>query len=688
MMEIGHVAYGGASAFLDAFAQHKNTAGNGVVMSVNWASWSEVGGALKLAKERAKAMGISSPTKIEGGILSVDGIEAFNRIMESDPAIYIPQVVVYPHDLIKQITLSKTVNSQKSIAKIETSKEGFQRPKLESEYAPPRNDIEQILVNIWSKFFGFEQVGIRDDFFELGGDSLKAIVITSLIEKNLDAKVSIATLFSKTTIEEIARYIEESAIKSKFSPISPIEKKEYYKISSAQKRLYILQQMEPASTAFNESHFVALEGKLKIEKFKSIFKTLIKRHESFRTSFEMLNDEPVQKVSRDTSFNVEYFEVEMEQNNSDCLPPSCELINIPAVARIVNNFPQPFDLARSPLLRAGFIKLSKNLHILMMDFHHIIWDGVSESILIKDIVHLYKEEGLLPLRLGYKDFSQWQHQLVNSGKIKKQEAYWINRFEGNIPLLKIPTDFPRKAEQSYEGEDLSITIDGLLTGEINVLNSKYGTTLYITLLAVFSILLSKYTAQSDIIIGSTIAGRSHADLDNVVGVFVNFLLMRIFLGPEKTFEEFLLEVKAITLDAFENQDYQFDDLVERLKSRLERDTDKNPLYNVIFALSNIENSKIRLSELNLESLPREKTTAKTELRLRAVETAEGISLKFTYVAALFKKATIEEMATHYIEIINQVVKNNEIKLRDINISDQMAVLVPLALRRDESEFNF
>jgi acyl carrier protein len=543
-------------------------------------------------------------------------------------------------------------------------------------------------VDIWSEFFGFEQIGIRDDFFELGGDSLKAIAMTSLIEKELDAKVSISTIFSKTTIEEIAKYIEKSAKKSTYSPITTVEKREYYKISSAQRRLYILQQMEPASTAFNISQFAALEGKLKPAKFKSIFKALIKRHESFRTSFKMLEDEPVQKISRESAFEVESFEAEMERNNGAGLPPSHDLMHMPDVARIINNFIQPFDLTRLPLLRVGFIKLAENYHILMMDMHHIISDGVSESILIKDIVNLYKGEELLPLRLRYKDFSEWQNTLLDSGKIKKQEEYWLNRFKGDIPVLRIPTDFPRKTLQNFEGEDLFFSIDFELTKAFNVLTAKYGTTLYITLLAVFSILLSKYTDQSDIIIGSPTAGRLYADLDNVVGMFVNVLLMRSFPAPGKTFEEFLQEVKTITLDAFENQDYQFDDLVERLKPGVDRDTNKNPLYNVIFAVLNMERSKIELSGFNLEPLVSEKMTAKTELRLRAVETADRIALKLTYVTALFKRETIEEMAGHYIEIIKQVVKNIKIKLKDIKISYDMATLKPIALRSDESEFNF
>jgi hypothetical protein len=361
-------------------------------------------------------------------------------------------------------------------------------------------------------------------------------------------------------------------------------------------------------------------------------------------------------------------------------------MHMPEVVPIANNFMRPFDLSHPPLLRLGWIKLAETYHILMVDMHHIISDGVSLRILIQDIASLYHGEEFSPLRLQYKDFSAWQNMILNSEKVKKQERYWLNRFKGQLPLLKIPTDYPRKPMQSFAGEDLDFEIDEKLTTRFKTMTAKYGTTSYMALLAVFSLLLSKYTQQDDIIIGSPIAGRRHGDLDNVVGMFINILLMRSFPVPGKTFAEFLQEVKTINLEAFENQDYQFDDLVEHLD--VNRGTDKNPLYSVIFALLNMEIPKIHLPGLKIEHGAIGKMTAKTELRLGAIETENTIMMKLTYVTALFKRETVKEMAGHYIEILEQVVEDNSIKLKDIKISHRVLSLKPNVLRSREEAFTF
>jgi polyketide synthase PksJ len=656
----GLSAYTAASIFMDTFANKYNRK-----ESVNWMSLNWMGAAPE------------------------ETTEAFHLLLNQGP---IPQIGVSMVDLPRIIKeRSKTRSKQKEVDTGQRKlSEKYKSPHLMNAYIAPQNEIERKLGQIWENLFGIETLGIHDDFFELGGDSLKAITVIARIHRTLNVEITLAEFFKHPTIEKLSGYIK-GIFKHEYLSIQPVEKMEYYALSSMQRRLYILRQLEADNISYNLLVVSILEGDLNRQKIEEVFTGLIYRHASIRTSFEMVGTEPFQRVHKEVAFNIEYYDVVTDEDNYklDSFGGN-EVQSIvhesQFVKSTIKNFIRTFDLSLAPLLRVGLIKVEPQKHILMVDMHHIISDGVSHSIIIQDIARLYMGEELTPLRLQYKDFSRWQNKILNSKKINEQERYWLDRFKGEIPVLKIPTDYPRKPLQSFEGENLVFEIHEQLTKEFKAMMTKYGTTLYMTLFAVFSILLSKYTNQADIIIGSPIAGRRHADLDNVVGMFVNILLMRSFPAPAKTFVEFLQEVKTITLEAFENQDYQFDDLVEHLK--LERDTEKNPLYNVIFAVMNMEEPKIRLPGLNIEPYVREKMTAKTELRLGAMETTNTISMKFTYVTTLFKRESLEDMARHYIEIIKQVVKNNEMKLKDINISHDLVTLKPIALRKDESEFIF
>jgi acyl transferase domain-containing protein/acyl carrier protein len=686
MMEIGHVAYGGASAFLDAFAQHNACFGNGVVMSINWTAWSEVGGALQLAKEHAKGLGLSeSQVKIVGGLLSADGIEAFNRIMQLEPAMQIPQVVVYPHDLVAQVTLSKTFSPPKSIAGIESSREEFKRPKLASEYVAPRDDLEQTLVDIWSDFFGFEQIGIQDDFFELGGDSLKAIVMTSLIEKELDAKVSIATIFNKTTIEELAKYIEEKAKKSKFSPIRPIEKREYYKLSSAQKRLYILQQMDPGNKSYNRLNALILDGQLDTERLETTFRKLIERHESLRTSFEIIKEEPVQRIHAEIDFEIEYFDLAARNAVKEEDEAGAEQRYI---SDLLAYFLRPFDLVRAPLLRVGVIRTLRPLsspgessqrgngspgyrHILIYAVHHIIIDGTSMEILRKDFSTLYNGNQLTPLKIQYKDFSAWQNSEERKELLKEQEKYWLRTFSGELPVLQLPTDYGRPKIQSFEGNTVSFELNEEETAALRNIVKEADVTLYMALFAVFTLLISKLSGQQDIIVGAPTTGRAHADLEGIIGLFVNILAIRNFPTRDKTFKKLLKEIKTQMLEAFSNQEYQFDNLVDKLLKT--RDPSRNPIFDVVFNLLNYSDFKDKaVSPMNKDK--NEETvynlngdTAQFDINLLAVDCGEKILFNLEYCTKLFKSSTIERFIEYFKTIVSSSSLTIDQKLSDIKM---------------------
>ncbi len=304
---------------------------------------------------------------------------------------------------------------------------------------------------------------------------------------------------------------------------------EYYPLSSAQKRLYLLNQLEGMKTSYNITSIYKIQG-LDKDKFEEVVKKLVKRHEAFRTSFEMIDGEMVQRIHDDLEFEIDYIS---------------NLENEKRVDEILKEFIRPFDLSKAPLFRVGLID-DGDQEFLVFDMHHIISDGTSMEILVKDFVSFYTGTEPADLRIQYKDFAIWQNDLVDSEVIKKQEEYWVERFE-DAPVLNMPIDYPRPAVMSFEGETISFRFEKELTEQLNKLANQNGATLYMVLLAAYNVLLSKYTGQEDIVVGSPIAGRPHADLKNIIGMFVNTLVMRNTSEGGVSFGEFLAWSKKMHL---------------------------------------------------------------------------------------------------------------------------------------------
>ncbi|MCK4261027.1 MAG: amino acid adenylation domain-containing protein, partial [Halanaerobiales bacterium] len=542
---------------------------------------------------------------------------------------------------------------------------------LGTEYVAPTNETEERLIKIWTEILGIEKIGITDNFFELGGHSLKATSLVSKIYKEFDVELPLREVFKSPTIKELSEYIRISE-KSIYSAIESIGEKEYYQVSSAQKRLFVLNQMNDANTSYNIPGVMMIEGEFDQGYLTSIFKKLILRHESLRTSFAFIDGELVQKVHKEVEFQIGYREI--DENHID---------------KIIKEFVRPFDLEKAPLLRGELVKIGEQKYLFMYDMHHIISDGVSKIILIDEFIELYSGQELSDLRIQYKDFTFWQNELFSSDQIKKEKAYWLENFAGEtsenaIPVLNLPTDFERTEEQSFAGNQLHFGIGAELTDQIKQIASQNGATLYMILLAIYNLLLSKYTGQEDIIVGSPIAGRPHADLEKIIGMFVNTLALRNYPNGEKTFTEFLVEVKENTLKAFENQDYPFEMLVEQLD--LVRDLNRNPLFDTMFALQNLDSSTKELDgNLKFKSYQFERKIAKFDLSLYATETNEEIKFIIEYKTNLYSQETIENMADYLNKIIKIIVDAPDILLKDIRLQDELETL---ELISDDVDFDF
>ena len=526
-------------------------------------------------------------------------------------------------------------------------------PKLErvrtlQHYTAPANEIEKKLAVIWKEVLELETVGIDDNFFEVGGHSLKATRLISKIQKEFQADIPLTQVFREPTIRGMALFIGGAATKQ-YKAIEKLPLREYYELSSAQKRFFVLDRLNLSkSTAYNMPAAFRVAGNLDIQKIEEIFCKLIKRHEVFRTAIVMHNNEPVQRIYEDVPFRVGY-----QKAGEDKLQ------------EIVNGFVKPFDITTAPLLRVNIIKISGTLdqYILFLDMHHIVSDGTSVAILIREFVDLYYGRELSKQEVQYKDFAAWQNQLIKSETYKKQEEYWIKTFEGEIPSMNMPLDFKRPDMLSYEGATVGFSLDNYLTQELNKIAADNEATLYMTLLAAFNILLLRYTAQKDIVVGSPVAGRRHMETQQMLGMFVNTLPMRNYVNEDETFKEFLAQVKENTLKAFENQDVQFEDLVEKLK--LKRDTSKNPLFDTMFVLQNTDNSELKINDLEFSNYEIKSKVAKFDISLEAKEYQDTIDFDLEYCTKLFKKETIENFIEHFKNILKVVVSNPKIKLSEI-----------------------
>lgn len=558
-------------------------------------------------------------------------------------------------------------------------------PQLKSDkddYVAPENRIQETLQEIWSEVLGVNRrvISIDDNFFELGGHSLKATVMIARVHKQLNVKIPLGEIFKMPTIRGLSQYIGSARTEFHLA-IMPVEEREYYPVSSAQKRMYIINHLKLGNTSDNTPDVVVINGPLDPVRLQIVVDKLIQRHEVLRTSFQLVADEPVQWVHgvEQVKFLFEWIEREVVQEG--------EVFPREQVDEMVRDFIRPFDLGQAPLLRVRVVKLAVEKYILMYDMHHIIKDGTSSGIFMQEFVDLYLGLPLQRPRLQYRDFTIWQQQLFRSGVMKKQEEYWLKVFSGEIPRLSLPTDFERPRVQDFSGDSIGYYYEKELSARLEEMAARTGTTLYMILLAIYNILLSKYSSQEDIIVGTPAAGRPHEDLQGMIGMFVNTLAMRNRPERGKTFMQFLNEVKENSLQAFENQDFQFEELVSRLG--IEPDPSRQSLFDTMFAVHDISFIKGRparkIKKLSFAPFPIENKISQFDIITHVVPVEYNLTFLTHYCTKLFKRETIEGLISSMREITLIVVNNPQVLIQDIAISHQLTAADDTVPQMD---FNF
>ncbi|WP_143760417.1 non-ribosomal peptide synthetase, partial [Paenibacillus sp. FSL R5-0765] len=514
-------------------------------------------------------------------------------------------------------------------------------------HTPPRTPLEASLAEIWKSVLGLEHIGVHDNFFDLGGHSLRATTLVSKVHQELNVELPLRDVFRYSTIEEMAlalSRIEEQL----FSSIPLADERAYYPLSSAQKRLFILNQLEGADQSYNMPGVLLLEGSIDHSLLEKAFRGLIERHETLRTGFEIVQGEAVQRIYESVDFAA-----------------VCRHANEEEASAIVQAFIRPFDLAKPPLLRAELVELAADRYLLMFDMHHIISDGVSMDVFVEELVRLYGGESLEPLRIQYKDYAVWQQSDEQKVQLKREEAYWLDRYRGELPVLEMPTDYPRPAVQSYEGHTLTSFVDEATNEGLKQLAAQRGTTLYMVLLAAYTVLLHKYTGQDDLIVGTSIAGRTHGDMQPLIGMFVNTLAIRNYPASEKTFLSYLEEVKETTIGAYEHQNYPFEELVDKVQ--VSRDLSRNPLFDTMFSLQNLEESEFELEGLKLSPYPSEYGMAKFDLSVDVTEENGGLECNFEFATALYKESTIRRLSIHFGHLLAAIVTRPDAKIAELDL---------------------
>ena len=410
----------------------------------------------------------------------------------------------------------------------------------------PETEMEKVVLDIWKEILNKHTISVTDSFFDIGGHSLNGMQLLSRIYKRCHVKLELKHLFLSPSIRALAALLEDSE-KIPYGNVDSVaeETGNLYELSHAQRRLWVLHQMEPALKAYNITQAYLLSGELDIDALKKAFTTLVQRHESLRTVFITLNGEPRQKILSVDTFNVEYIDL---SNEPDPVAKARE-ISSAEVNRI-------FDLENGPLFLMKIVKLNDALHGCLLSMHHLTSDGWSVSILRRELMMLYQSfaagevNPLLPLRIQYKDFGAWQNQQIKKRENNKHREYWINQFTPAPPTLELHPDFNRSKIRTYNGKTLDFLLSKYLNLGLNQLARKNGGSLYITVLALVNVLLYKLSNQSDLVIGSPSAGRSHQDLENQIGFYLNTLALRTRFSPNDTFEDLLKNVKTVVLEGF------------------------------------------------------------------------------------------------------------------------------------------
>jgi amino acid adenylation domain-containing protein len=544
-----------------------------------------------------------------------------------------------------------------------------ERPELKESFVAAGTPTEEKLVELWAEVLGVSRIGVNDNFFDLGGDSLLATQLMSRVQKTFQVEAALRDFFDAPTIADLAQNIEAAEQVSDRGASSPIRRNEGGDLevppplSFAQERLWFMSRLDPRSPAFNIPASFELKGTLDVSALEQTFGEIVRRHEALRTTFDEVEGAPVQLVNPAQPFSLPVTDLgrlsEPEQRQE-------------VARRSFEEVRRVFDLRESPLVRASLLRLEAARHVLLLTMHHIASDGWSIGLMAREVAALYeafaarRPSPLAELPIQYADFARWQREWLQGEVLARQLDYWRGQLGGSsLPVLQLPTDRPRPARPNFLGATVDSHVPASLSERLKTLGQQEGATLFMVLLASFQTFLHHYTKQEDIIVGTDLANRNRVETEELIGFFVNLLPLRVRMAGSLEFREALRRVREVTLGAYAHQDIPFDMLVAEFEP--ERTLSRTPLFQVLFVMQNTPMPRVHLSGLELTQLAPVGETAKFDLALFVEETDEGLVVKWNYREELFEASTVRRMAEHFRVLLESIAAEPEARLAALEL---------------------
>lgn len=527
----------------------------------------------------------------------------------------------------------------------------FLQTKEYEQFTAPSTETERQLSELWCELLQQEKMSVHANFFEMGGQSLKGSVLIARIANRMGVDIALSDLFEFPTIQQLAAHIDRQEQRDRVA-IPAIAERVAYPLSPAQQRMYLLHEFDNTGIAYNTPMIVRVEGPFNVEQLRIAMGQLLQRHEAFSTAFIEKDGELLQQIHSPTDVKIDIVS-----------------LGDRTIEEVMAHFIRPFDLAAGRLFRLALVAVSENEHYLLFDSHHIVADGISMWQLFQQFVALYKGEALPEKRIDYKDYAVWQLEQMHSEEMQAEASYWLTKLSDELPILNFPTDFERPVVQQFDGATLSFSFSPALSAALTALAEQEQASVYMVLLGIYKVLLQKYTGQEDIIVGTPVAGRSHVDVEEMIGMFVNTLPIRTFPTKDKSFRAFLQEVKETILSDMAHQHYPFDTLVQELQ--VEKDTSRNPLFDTMFTLHNHDREALIVDDLQFSFVPFEQQMSKFDFSIDVEPTEHQIECTLRYNTHLFEEATMRAFIDRFMHVAEQIVQKPTAALQEIELVDEV-----------------
>ena len=649
----GQSDYAAANAYIDAFQAYRNRKNKRTVV-INWTTWLETGMA---------ANSQSAVDAIFTVLRTKTAIEGFHKVLETGVSHAIVGRVNYEgigSYLLEKANVELAEQIQRNIGKHRKrgakQKEGKPTGELkllgrkDQEYS----DSELLIGQAWEEVLGYQEISIDDNFFELGGDSILGVKIANILTEKSGKGVTTVDILKYLTIRELAEYMDSlPKAKPVYPPVARAEKQDHYPASFEQINMYLANRLNKDGLNYNMYRVAEIKGEVDYEKIRSTFEALIRRHEILRTTVSLVDGEVVQTVAEDFAFQLEILEAREE-----------------AVSQVIKEFRRPFDMGVLPLFRVGILRTGTGKHMLLLDLHHSVTDGVSMEILKEDFARLYRGDSLEEPRLQYKDYAVWQHKLMNTELMENQKNYWLKTFENGVPKLLLPTDYDRPEILEFEGDTVVRHVDPDFKDRLAGVSAQLGVTNYVVLMSAYFIMLSKYTAQEAIVVGAPVFGRHIPELKEIMGIFIRMLPIYARPEPELSAAEFIGRLREILLSALGNQDFNINSLSGLL--HLPKDLGRHNLFDTLFVLQNIEEGKEQPSDFACEFKDDEVYNISDYDLTMEVKVYQGdIQFTLEYNTKLFRRKTAEVIMEDYLKILEAILKDTKVIIQNIELESTL-----------------